>query len=298
MKKYNQNHRHARRKAAYLCLLALGAACLMTGCKKNKHEKIDLSSTHTTVAETMAPETSAVQTSAAETTAAITLDAAVENAANSNSKKPSGSGSGAATTVTSLKTTMNTYASGKVSVQYPSVSLDDTAKQDAINELLKGNALSVISAQALDETKDSLNIQCKVLSADRNRITAVYTGTVAADGAAFPVNLFYTNTIDVGKVSDLKLSHFADPYTMAGYVLSADCKFYGADPALNTELMKAKNDQTLEYYTRLFNEADFPFNLQSPDSFSYEHEGDIYFSIPVPHALGDYAIVVYTPDTK
>ena len=32
--------------------------------------------------------------------------------------------------------------------------------------------------------------------------------------------------------------------------------------------------------------------------FSYEKQGEIYFSIPVSHSLGDYAIVKFTPETK
>lgn len=283
------------RKMLTLCLIILSAACLMSGCKK-KREKIDLSSTHTTAAETMAPETSKAETTAAETTAAITLDAAIENAANSNGEKTSGNG--AATTVTGLKNKINTYTSGKVSVQYPSITLDDSAKETAVNELLKNNALSAVKALGLDEAKDSLTVECKVLSADRSRITVTYTGVSSPEGAAFPTNIFYSNTIDVNKAANLQLSHFVDPYTLAGYVLSDDCKFPLASPELKTELMKAKNDQTLDYYTKLFNSADFPFTGDFPLCFSYEHEGDIYVSIPTAHALGDYAILVYTPDTK
>ena len=35
-----------------------------------------------------------------------------------------------------------------------------------------------------------------------------------------------------------------------------------------------------------------------PQAFSYENEGTIYISVPVSHAIGDFAIVSYTPDTK
>lgn len=286
-----------KKKAALLCLLALGASCLAAGCGKDKHEKIDLASSHT-AAETMAPETSKAPETTAGTTAALSLDAAVENAANANSNKTATDGSGRAPAVTGLKTTVNTYTSGKVSVQYPSVALDGSAKEASINSLLKENALSVIQANGIDEAADSLDIQCKVLSADRDRITVTYTGTMAAAKAAYPVNIFYSNTIDVGKVSNLGFSHYADPSAMAGYMLSDRCLFPFAAPELQTELMKAKNGQSLEYYTKLFNGADFPINGQFPPCFSYEQEGDIYFSVPVPHALGDYAIVVYTPDNK
>ena len=38
--------------------------------------------------------------------------------------------------------------------------------------------------------------------------------------------------------------------------------------------------------------------VKFPEVFSYEEQGTIYVSIPVPHALGDYALIKYTPDTK
>ena len=53
--------------------------------------------------------------------------------------------------------------------------------------------------------------------------------------------------------------------------------FYGTPP-----LTKSSDGKTLTW----------------PDSFSYESEGDLYFSVPVPHALGDYVIVEYDVTTK
>ena len=50
-RKSNRSRRRLLRPAA-ACLMALTAACLISGCGK-KNEKIDLSSTHTTAAETM-----------------------------------------------------------------------------------------------------------------------------------------------------------------------------------------------------------------------------------------------------
>ena len=60
-----------------------------------------------------------------------------------------------------------------------------------------------------------------------------------------------------------------------------------------------------EQYQTCLENADFPLSTGSdgktitwPDSFSYESEGDLYFSVPVPHALGDYVIVEYDVTTK
>ncbi len=176
--------------------------------------------------------------------------------------------------------------------------MEDTQKAAAINELLKKNALSELEAWEIQDEEDSLNISCQVLSADRNRLTVVYTGTLAKKDASYPTNVMYSNTIDMARVSDIGFDHFADPYTMAGYVLSGDCVFYNVREDVKAELMKVKNDTSLEAYTDMFTKADFPIEGAFPESFSYEHQGVIYFSIPVPHALGDYAIVMYAPDSK
>lgn len=48
----------------------------------------------------------------------------------------------------------------------------------------------------------------------------------------------------------------------------------------------------------LFSKADFPYDGSFPESFSYEYEGDIYVSIPIPHAAGDYVIAIFTPENK
>lgn len=268
-------------RAGVLFLLVLASAGMITGCKK-KTEKIDLSSIHTTAAETMAPETT--KASEPETTQAET---AAPSAASSKN----------------LTTTANTHTSGKVTIQYPVISnLDDAEQEAKINELLKANAISMIDAYGINEDEDTLSVECTVLSADRSRITVTYIGQLQAKGAAYPTALFFSNTIDVPKAENIGFSKFADPYTMAGYVLSGDCRFYNASAELTAELMKAKNDMTIDEYTRLFNQADFPLKETSGKDtfrcFSYEKDGTIFFSIPVNHALGDYAIVMYTPDTK
>lgn len=295
-------HHNPPRLAFTVLALAIAGAVLMTGCKKNHREKIDLSNIQTTAAETMAPEPSQASTAAPGTSASSGDSSSGGNSSggsSSGSGTTTGSKGGQASAVKNISTKINTYTSGKVTIEYPSVTnLDDSSKSASIDTLMKDNALSILKAYGLDDTQDTLTIKCKVLSADRNRITATYTGTCMKKDAAFPVNIFYSNTIDVGKADNIGFSRFADPYTMAGYVLSGDCEFYDVSPELAAELMKYKNDTTIEVYTDLFNKADFPVRDTFPESFSYEHEGTIFFSIPVPHALGDYAIVQYTPDTK
>lgn len=276
-----------------LALFALTfSAALLTGCKKDNREKIDLSSIHTTSAnETMAAETT--PPTVAGTTTAVTQPA------SGTDKTTTAPGGNKASSANKVSAKVNTYVFNLVSIEYPSVvNVEDASKAAAIDKLLKENALSILTAYGVNDAQDHVAVKCKVIAADRSRITAVYTGTYQAKDTADPVNLFYSNTIDVNKADNIGFSRFADPYTMAGYVLSNDCEFDHASPELTAELMKVKNETAIEAYTNLFNQADFPFSGAFPQSFSYEDEGTIFFSIPVPHELGDYAIVKYTPETK
>lgn len=241
--------------------------------------KADLSTFHTEASTEAPAETSSPETEAPETEA------------QKAPEKP----------VSAISAEIMTYTSHKVSIEYPAVKqMDDPEKQDKINEHLKANALSVLNGYDINEETDSLSVSCEIISADPKRLTAVYTGEVNIQGAAYPSRIFYTNTLNLNQIKDMGLNDFTDAYTMAGYVLSDDVHF----PALNAQETKAaleyRSTQSQETLTAVFEGADFPVSENDawPESFSYEKQGRIYFSLPVPHGLGDYVIIVFDPATK
>lgn len=264
---------------------AIGAAVVIGGIAiglllSKTPEKADLSTIHTEAAAEAPKETLPAATQAPETEETTEGQ---EDAASS------------------VSASIETYTSGKVSIQYPAVDqMDDASKKDKINELLKTNALSFIKANDIDEANDTLDIKCKVISVDRKRLTATYTGTLSAKGAAHPVNLFYSNTVNLLQAQNLGLDDFTDAYTMAGYVLSDDVKFSGISSDVEAQVLSYRSSMDLDSLTAVFNSADFPLSSETqwPESFSYEKQGTIYFSLPVPHALGDYVLVAFDPTTK
>lgn len=266
--------------AAVVAVVIGAAAALMTS---TTPEKIDLSSTHTTEAPTESAEAE-TETEAAITTEAETTEAAEET------------GSAA-----SVSTSIETYTSGEISIEYPKVAgISDSTLLEQINEKLRSNALSVVEGLKAEETGGSLSVTCQVISADRRRLTAVYTGLWTPEGASYPTNLFYSNTIDLRDASDLGLNDFTDAYTMAGYVLSDDVVFSGLTDEQTAAVLEYRKSITLEDFTNTFNQADFPIQtgVEWPPSFSYEKQGSIFFTFPVPHALGDYVTVRFDPSTK
>ncbi|MFR5602391.1 MAG: hypothetical protein ACLTKI_08675 [Lachnospiraceae bacterium] len=262
-----------------LPFLILTAALAVSGCKSKSYEKIDLTSTHTEASKDSEKET------LAETATAPTQP---EETTVGNAEA-------------SVTASLTSYSTGEISIQYPVVSYkDSSSKETKANQLLKDNAMSILTAYEVDESKDSLELECQVISIDRKKICAVYTGLFTADGAAHPQNLFFTNTVDFDDGTNIRLMDYCDAATLADFILSDECQFYNVSAELDKELRKSVKTQDKDYYESLFKQADFSVeeNAAFPESFSYEKQGLIYFSIPVQHALGDYAIVKYTPETK
>ncbi len=282
-----------RQKSRHIALLTsipvlLAASVLaLTGCKPKNHEPVDLSSIHTTAAqETM------VSTTAARPEPATTAPAAPETSA------------AIAQMAYELKT-FTPEAHDTVSISYPVLSgMSDSAKQESVNKLLLENACAFYESMLPTlEGSVTMEIDCRIASLDRNRVTAVYTGSCMAEKAAYPVNVFFTNTIDLQQVKSLGINDYSDAYTMAGYLMSEDVQFYQADADMTESLLAYRADQSVEAFTKLLNQADFPLKASAaegsfPESFSYMEDSVLYFSIPVPHALGDYAIVSYPIDGK
>ena len=203
--------------------------------------------------------------------------------------------------VTAISAKVMTYTSGKVSIEYPAIEqMEDEEKQSRINEHLKANALSILDAYEINESADTLSVSCEIISADPKRLTAVYTGELSIEGGAHPSRIFYTNTLNLNQMKDMGLNDFTDAYTMAGYVLSDDVKFNGISADVEAAVLEYRSSLDIDTLTRIFDGADFPLasETQWPESFSYEKQGTIYFSMPVPHALGDYVIVAFDPSTK
>ena len=271
-----------------ITLLTLSTACLATGCKK-KHDKIDLSGSQ---ASEGTVQTAPASTTIAETESSsnITIEPGIENA------QSQGTSAGGSAAVLSLSVQTDTYQNGNISIQYPVIS--DNSVKAGINEHLKENALAILKAWEIDEARDTMNITCKILSATKNRITVRYDGSVMTDGGMHPTAVFYTNTVNLSSGSDIGLSYLADPATLASYVLSDDCTFPEADAETIAAAKTFLKEENPAYYTSLFQNADFPYQGTFPECFSYEYEGSVYFSLPAPHALGDYILAAYTPENK
>ena len=129
-------------------------------------------------------------------------------------------------------------------------------------------------------------------------MSIVYTGKSGNN------NVIFTNNIDLESDKSIGLSDFVDPLTLANYILSDDVVLENASNAQAAGFAEYKKSLSVDMLKTLIEDADFPLvkkndiNEAFPKVFSYEAGGDIFVAIPVPHELGDYVLVKYSPATK
>ncbi len=266
----------------WIPLLLTAGMIMMGGCRK----KSDLTATETTGVTTGSAVTSGIETTTAPadaTTAQETSSAAKTGTVQADSK---------------------TYQKEGVRISYPELgNLKNEELSTKINEKIRENIESAVEAMKPDAATQ-VDVKEEIISANDKRISIAYTGTMTlADGST--KKIFFTNNIDANTGKDLGLSDFVDPQTMAGYILSNDVKLHQASAEITEMFFNERHNTSYDEYVELLSHSDFPLDTDSegkitsfPQSFSYEKNGNIYFSIPVSAKLGDYVIIVYSPDSK
>ena len=81
--------------------------------------------------------------------------------------------------------------------------------------------------------------------------------------------------------------------------LSDDVEFVGITQDQKEAFLEYRDSLDLDILTEVFNGADFPLASDTvaagESSAMVQNHGTICFSVPVPHALGDYVIVAFDP---
>ena len=275
-----------------LAAIALLASLSVTGCRQR--EKIDISTLHTESAEETAPEKETME-AMEETTAAETKEAEDSKDASS---------------ALSVQAKTATFKDGKISIEYPVLSnLRDSGIEKKVNEKILEIAKSPVAYHELDKDKDTVEVKYNMIALEKGKAVMVFKGSSMSEGAAHPMELYYTASFDLETGKLKRLSDYADPYTLAGYLVSDDCKVIFPDFAVAETLDYVKGGVTgtaedqqtaIDEWTEVLKEGDFNENDMKtfPSVFSYENQGNIYFTIPLPHVLGEYAVISFTPDTK
>ena len=284
----------------YLTILALPV--IIAGCKSK--DTSDLKSIMTTEANgAMSPTTTAAEGAngtMSPTTIAPTSDSKESSSAETKSGKTT-TAEKKSSSKSSVTENAQSYSKDKSKISYPKLNGIDSKIESSVNKAIEDNAKLALDSFT-SNAGSTAELKYNVKNQSRNRMSIVYTGTLKTGNER--KKIIFTNNINLDTGESIGLTDFADPLTIANYILSDDVELENATNTQAAGFAEYKKNLTVDTLKALLEDADFPLikkndvNEGFPKLFSYESGGDIYISIPLSHELGDYVLVKYSPSTK
>ena len=284
----------------YLTILALPV--ISSGCKSK--DTSDLKSIMTTEANgAMSPTTTAAEGAngaMSPTTIAPTSDSKESSLVETKSGKAT-TAEKKSSSKSSVTENAQSYSKDKSKISYPKLGGIDSKIESSVNKAISDNAKLALDSFT-SNAGSTAELKYNVKNQSRNRMSIVYTGTLKTGNES--KKIIFTNNINLDTGESIGLTDFADPLTIANYILSDDVELENATNSQAAGFAEYKKNLTVDTLKALLEDADFPLikkndvNEGFPKLFSYESGGDIFISIPLSHELGDYVLVKYSPSTK
>lgn len=285
----------------YLTILALPV--IIAGCKSK--DTSDLKSIMTTEANgAMSPTTTAVEGAngaMSPTTIAPTGDSKESTSLAETKSGKTTTGDKKSSSKSSVTENAQSYSKDKSKISYPKLSGINSKIESSVNKAIEDNAKLALDSFT-SNAGSTAELKYNVKNQSRNRMSIVYTGTLKTGNES--KKIIFTNNINLDTGESIGLTDFADPLTIANYILSDDVELENATNTQAAGFTEYKKNLTLDTLKALLEDADFPLikkndvNEGFPKLFSYESGGDIFIAMPLSHELGDYVLVKYSPSTK
>lgn len=212
--------------------------------------------------------------------------AGINNAADNNSviaaNKQQLAGTAANSATVNYEIIKQTYTDREITINYPQiVKLSDTKKQKIINEIIRTEALYILSTLNPDY-ETSMTIDYEIEWQSPALLSIKYSGLRSAEDAAHPTDEFYTTNINMHQGTRLRLKdlinindNFVEKFKKG--------KLIAVSPEITFDLLGYSDDELIEALSA----ADLINNSQI-DTFSYFTKDSLGISLAVSHAIGDH----------
>ena len=285
----------------YLTILALPV--IIAGCKSK--DTSDLKSIMTTEANgAMSPTTTAAEGAngaMSPTTIAPTSDSKESSSLAETKSDKTTTAEKKSSSKSSVTENVQSYSKDKSKISYPKLNGINSKIESSVNKAIEDNAKLALDSFT-SNAGSTAELKYNVKNQSRNRMSIVYTGTLKTGNES--KKIIFTNNINLDTGESIGLTDFADPLTIANYILSDDVELENATNTQAAGFTEYKKNLTVDTLKALLEDADFPLikkndvNEGFPKLFSYESGGDIFIAMPLSHELGDYVLVKYSPSTK
>jgi len=191
------------------------------------------------------------------------------------------------------------FTGERIFISYPVFSFHESGCFEQVNQQVKEDALRILEYFDVDMTNDTLDITYEIADITKDWISIVYCGSYSRTDAAYPTEVCYTSNLSLKDGTHLRVSQMEKPEELAEQIIKKEYRLIGEE---------AEQIEAVKNYISAFNKEDLSnylanadFGTESyesyPDWFSFwctvGEETQISVVIPVPHVLGDYAVLEF-----
>lgn len=180
------------------------------------------------------------------------------------------------------------YTDRDIVVKYPQITqLSDSDKQQKINQIIKTEALQMLSRYSADELdKLSINIDYIIKYQSEDLLSVTYVGQRYLQGTPYPVRVFFSTNIDIREGRKVRLPDVA--VIDAGFVEKVQQgNFIAISPDITIKMLRLTDDKII----RAFSAADSIDEVENKaGAYSYFTNESLGVGLSVAHVLGDQVL--------
>lgn len=179
------------------------------------------------------------------------------------------------------------FKENKIDISYPQISNSNSELSNSINEKIKECALSVLNfySNETDDLSVKINYTLELIN---NKIVSIcFKGMTYTETAAYPKNVFYTINIDAEIGERLYAKDLLETNMSLIEIIKKNARFINND--INKELISEVKKEIQNYDSSDMLTDIRESGLTDNQIYVYLTQDSIGISIPVLHALGDYA---------
>jgi len=181
------------------------------------------------------------------------------------------------------------YRDREIEISYPQISNLNSELSNSINQKIKQDALSVLDFYSGEIEDLSVEISYTQEIINNSLISICFEGIVHVKNTAYPNNVFYTSNIDGRMGERLTTKDIIKVNLNLIEIIKKNAKYVQNDKNTNEELT-SEISRKLENYdsSNMLTDIEKSGTSES-EIYVYLKQDSIGFSLPVLHALGDYA---------
>ncbi|NQX71658.1 DUF4163 domain-containing protein [Paenibacillus alba] len=202
---------------------------------------------------------------------------------DSEEKKDVGKDDSVVSNPTDYEIVKEIYTNNKnIIIHYPQINnLSDNVKQNKVNQIIKDNAYGYLKDFSQEEINNlSWDINYRIAWESKNLLSIQYSGYSYDEGAAHPVNQFYSTNIDMEKLITLKLKDLIN--------IDEDFVTKLKKGSLKSTILEQSDTferHTNQEWVEMLNNAD----SNESEIKTYLTKDSIGISVEVAHVIGDHA---------